>query len=88
MTVDEVAIETAGLTLLDREDRTAATAEIAGRWHAARLRRAGELEREEGADWFVQRQRFLAITAEVASACRDSTRRSARGRSTVCDGPR
>ena len=67
---DEAAIEAAGLALLVREDRTAATAEIAGRWHAARLRRADELEREEGADWFVQRQRFLATTAELAGSRR------------------
>jgi hypothetical protein len=28
------------------------------------------LQREEGADWFEQRQRFLAITAELAGSRR------------------
>jgi SAM-dependent methyltransferase len=63
---NEKAIEAAGLTVLRSEDRTAATAEIAARWHAARVRRAAALRREEGANWFEQRQRFLAITAELA----------------------
>jgi SAM-dependent methyltransferase len=68
--LNEKAIETAGLTVLRSEDRTAATAEIAARWHAARLRRAAALEREEGANWFEQRQRFLAIAAELAESRR------------------
>jgi len=68
--LNEKAIEAAGLTLLLCEDRTAATSEIAARWHAARLRRADVLQREEGADWFVQRQRFLATTAELAASRR------------------
>ena len=68
--LDEKGIEAAGLTLLRCEDRTAATAEIAARWHAARLRRAAVLRREEGADWFDQRQRFLAITSELAGSRR------------------
>lgn len=37
--LDDKAVQAAGLTLLRCEDRTAATAEIAARWHAARLRR-------------------------------------------------
>ncbi len=68
--LDEKAMEAAGLTLLRSEDRTAATAEIAARWHAARLRRAAALQREEGADWFERRQRFLATTAELAASRR------------------
>ena len=68
--LDEEAIEAAGLTLLKREDRTAATAEIAGRLYAARTHRAAALEREEGADWFGQRQRLLATTAELAESRR------------------
>ena len=68
--LNEKAIEAADLAVLRCEDRTAATAEIAARWHAARLRRAAALEREEGADWFDQRQRFLAITAELAGSRR------------------
>ena len=39
--LNEKAIEAAGLTLLRCEDRTSATADIAKRWHAARLRRIG-----------------------------------------------
>lgn len=68
--VNEKAIEAADLTLLRCEDRTAASAEIADRWHAARLHRSAVLRREEGADWFDQRQRFLAITAELAGSRR------------------
>ena len=32
--------------------------------------RVARLEREEGADWFVRRQRFLATTAELAASRR------------------
>jgi hypothetical protein len=65
--VNERFIEAAGLTLMRCEDRTAAIAEIASRWHAVRTRRAPALIREEGADWFEQRQRFLSTTAELAA---------------------
>ena len=65
--VDEAAIAAAGLTALRADDRTAAVAEIAGRWQAVRARHAEALEREEGAAWFARRQRFLAITAELAA---------------------
>ena len=68
--LDEQAIEAAGLILLKREDRTAATAEVAARLHDARARRAAALEREEGADWFGQRQRLLATMAELAKSRR------------------
>jgi len=68
--LNEKLLEAANLTLLRCEDRTAATAEIAARWHAARLRRADVLQREEGVEWFEQRQRFLAITAELAGSRR------------------
>ena len=64
--INEEAIQAAGLSLVSREDRTRAIAEIAAGWHAARARCAAELEREEGASWFEQRQRFLALTAELA----------------------
>jgi SAM-dependent methyltransferase len=64
--LDETAILEAGLTVLRCEDRTAAIAGIAARLYAARIRRAAELEREEGGDWFGQRQRFLATAAELA----------------------
>jgi SAM-dependent methyltransferase len=64
--LDEQAIEAAGLILLRREDCTAATAEVAARLHDARARHAAALQREEGAEWFGQRQRLLATTAELA----------------------
>ena len=56
--------------LLRCEDRTAATAEIAARWHAVRRQRTEILRGEEGADWFENRQRFLAATAELAASRR------------------
>jgi SAM-dependent methyltransferase len=68
--LNEKAIEAAGLALLLSDDRTAAIGDIAARWHAARLRRTEVLEREEGAEWFAQRQRFLATTAELAGSRR------------------
>ncbi len=52
------------------EDRTDATAEIAARWHAVRARHAAQLELEEGAEWFGQRQRFLVTAAELARSRR------------------
>jgi SAM-dependent methyltransferase len=68
--LNEQALHRAGLALRSRDDRTHATAEIAGRWHNARLRRADVLQREEGAAWFEQRQRFLAVSAELARSRR------------------
>jgi SAM-dependent methyltransferase len=68
--LNEAAIQAASLTVMCREDRTAAIAGIAARLHGARVRRAAELEREEGADWFGQRQRFLATAAELAESRR------------------
>jgi SAM-dependent methyltransferase len=67
---DEKAIEAAGLILLKCEDRTAATAEVAARLHAARASRAAALQCEEGAEWFEKRQRLLANTAELAQSRR------------------
>ena len=55
-----------GLVLRRSEDRTRATAEIAARWHVARERRAVDLQKLEGEEWFSRRQRFLALTAELA----------------------
>jgi SAM-dependent methyltransferase len=68
--LNEKAIADAGLLLQASEDHTDATATIAARWHAARLGRAEVLEREEGADWFAERQRFLAAAAEMAGSRR------------------
>jgi SAM-dependent methyltransferase len=68
--VDEEAIKVAGLTLLRSEDRTAAVAKLAARWHAARARHAAALEQEEGADGFERRQRLYATAAELAKSRR------------------
>jgi SAM-dependent methyltransferase len=68
--LNERVIEATRLILLQRQDRTAATAEIAARLHAGRARRAAALAREEGADWFEQRQRLLATMAELAESRR------------------
>lgn len=68
--LNERSIEAAGLALVRCEDRTAPIADIATRWRAARRRRAAVLEREEGANWFEQRQLFLSITVELAASRR------------------
>lgn len=64
--LNEEAVRASGLVLRRSEDRTRATAEIAARWHVARERRAVDLHKEEGEEWFTRRQRFLAMTAELA----------------------
>ena len=64
--LNEEAVRASGLVLRRSEDRTRATAEIAARWHVARERRAVDLQKEEGEEWFTRRQRFLAMTAELA----------------------
>ena len=68
--VNEEAIRDAGLILVRSEDRTAAVAELADRWHAARVRHAAALEREKGPEVFQQRQRYYAIAAELARSRR------------------
>lgn len=67
---NEQAIAAAGLTMLVCQDRAEAVAEIAGRWHASRQRRAAILRPEEGEDWFERRQRMLATSAELAKSRR------------------
>ena len=47
-----------------------AAPEIATRWHAARLRRAAALKREEAEEWFERRQLMLATSAELAASRR------------------
>jgi len=56
--------------LVTSEDRTAATAKIAANWHAARLRHAAELEREEGAERFAKLQHYYATASELAASRR------------------
>ena len=67
---NEEAIAAVGLVLVRCDDRTTATAETAGKWHSARARRTTLLVGKEGADWFAQRQRFLATTGELARSRR------------------
>ena len=64
---NEQSIEAVGLNLISCDNRTSTVAGITQRWHAARARRAEDLQREEGAEWFEQRQNFLAITANLAA---------------------
>jgi 2-polyprenyl-3-methyl-5-hydroxy-6-metoxy-1,4-benzoquinol methylase len=64
--LNEEAVRASGLVLRLSEDRTRATAEIAARWHVAREHRAVDLQKVEGEEWFTGRQRFLAMTAELA----------------------
>lgn len=68
--INERFIEAAGLTLVRCEDRTAAVATIASRWHEVRSHHASALMDEEGRDWFEQRQRFLSTTAALAASRR------------------
>jgi SAM-dependent methyltransferase len=63
---NEAAITAAGLTLLSVDDTTAEIAAIAGALHDARVRHADALLVDEDADWYQQRQRFLATTADLA----------------------
>ena len=67
---NEMAIEAAGLTTLRCHDTTAAMAEIGARMCSARIRHAADLEREEGADGFQQRQALYAIATELARSRR------------------
>lgn len=67
---NEEGLAAAGLKLLSSEDRTNATADIAGRWYAFREQHAAALRQEEGSDWFDNRQRFLAATTDLARSRR------------------
>jgi SAM-dependent methyltransferase len=66
--VNEHYIETAGLTLLQREDVTLNAALVAGRWHRARHRHRDALLEIEGEQRFEGLQKFFAtvhrLTAE------------------------
>jgi SAM-dependent methyltransferase len=68
--LNERAIEAAGLRIARVEDRTAAIAEVARRWHEVRGRRASVVQEEEGADFYDKRQLFLETTARLASSRR------------------
>ncbi len=56
----------AGLRLIAKDDLTEALAQTAAMWHAARLRRAGELTRIEGEATFGGQQRFLEVASLIA----------------------
>ena len=64
---NERAVGHAGLRLALCEDRTAAAAEIAGRWRDARAKRAPALIDDEGEDWFQRRQVMLDTTFRLAT---------------------
>jgi 2-polyprenyl-3-methyl-5-hydroxy-6-metoxy-1,4-benzoquinol methylase len=68
--LNERAIEEAGFVLQNVENKTQRVAEIASRWHSARARYVDELLKQESLEWFEQRQRFLAMTAELAASGR------------------
>jgi hypothetical protein len=68
--LNEAAIAAADLTVLRVEDRTAGVAEIGARMHAARIRHAAVLERQEGADGFRRRQDLYAMASDLAKSRR------------------
>lgn len=68
--VNEIAIASAGLQLIDTRDTTEEAAQIAHRTHTARAKRTGQLIPEEGETWFYARQRFLETTADLAASHR------------------
>jgi SAM-dependent methyltransferase len=63
---DEHVLAETGFTLNMREDCTANTAAVAGRWRDAREARAGALRAIEGDETFEGQQRFLDVTARLA----------------------
>ena len=67
---NEAAITAAGLTVQRAEDRSAGVAEIGTRMHAARIRHAPVLERQEGTDGFRRRQALYAMATELAKSRR------------------
>jgi hypothetical protein len=68
--LNEQAIKATGLTILHCQDRASVVADLASRWHAARLHRVDLLLKEEGKEWFERRQHMLATTAELAKSRR------------------
>lgn len=64
--VNERLLVEAGLTIVGVEDLTAQEAEVSGRWHDARERRAAELIPLEGAETYEGLQRFLAAVHRLS----------------------
>jgi cyclopropane fatty-acyl-phospholipid synthase-like methyltransferase len=65
--VNERAIGNAGLILESVEDVTENAAQVSGRWHDARDKRADELRQLEGEETFAGLQRFLATVHLLTS---------------------
>jgi SAM-dependent methyltransferase len=63
---DERLLHEAGLRVLAVEDATENMATVAGRWLAARARRADALREIEGDETFHGQQRFLEVAARLA----------------------
>jgi SAM-dependent methyltransferase len=64
---DERLLRDAGLRPLAVEDATENMAAVAERWRLARAKRAGALREIEGEQTFDGQQRFLDVTARLAS---------------------
>lgn len=65
--VNERLLAESGLELASAWDATENEAEVSGRWHAARQRRAADLVRLEGEETFAALQRFLAVVHTLTS---------------------
>ncbi len=68
--INEMAIASAGLHLVDTRDTTEEAANIAFSTRATRARYSDQLRPEEGEDWFHARQQFLQTTGELAASNR------------------
>ena len=64
--VDERLLREAGFAEIRTEDLSDSPAIVAAAWHAARERRATELDRAEGAEQNAATQRLLAAVAVLA----------------------
>jgi ubiquinone/menaquinone biosynthesis C-methylase UbiE len=65
--VNERALQSAGFELVAVEDVTENAAQVSGRWHDARERRAEAIQKLEGPETFAGLQRFLATVHRLTS---------------------
>lgn len=65
--LDERLLTAAGFGLVHEQDRTENMARVALAWRAARERRREDLQRVEGMGSFHDQQRFLDVTASLAT---------------------
>jgi SAM-dependent methyltransferase len=65
--VNEQALKSAGFELVTVEDVTENAAQVSGRWHDARERRAEAIQKLEGPETFAGLQGFLATVHRLAS---------------------